>query len=130
MTLLGIRYEFILVVQSKFFGDTSQWSRGIEFNSTDRDGDPRSAVDVHRRGGVRLEDAIPHAQEKFRVREVDLSHCALEQLQARREEFELDGSRGVDRLVPSDQRLNFVTGWGSTVQTITCLVEANQGNTS
>ncbi|MFV1858605.1 MAG: type IV toxin-antitoxin system AbiEi family antitoxin domain-containing protein [Anaerolineales bacterium] len=37
VTLLGVRYEFIFVVPRKLFGITKQWSRGSEFNITDRE---------------------------------------------------------------------------------------------
>jgi len=37
LTLLGIRYQFIHIVERKFFGTVKQWTRGIEFTITDRE---------------------------------------------------------------------------------------------
>jgi len=37
LTLLGVRYQIIYVVERKFFGMVKQWSRGIEFTITGRE---------------------------------------------------------------------------------------------
>ena len=37
LTLLGVRYHFIYVVERKFFGMIKQWSRGVAFTITDRE---------------------------------------------------------------------------------------------
>lgn len=37
LTVLGVRYEFILIISRKFFGVTKQWSSGAESRITDRE---------------------------------------------------------------------------------------------
>ncbi len=49
VTLLGVRYEFIFVVPRKLFGVTKQWSRGSEFNITDRE---KTLIDALDRPGL------------------------------------------------------------------------------
>jgi len=49
VTLLGVRYEFIFVVPRKLFGFTKQWSRGSEFNITDRE---KTLIDALDRPGL------------------------------------------------------------------------------
>jgi len=45
LTLLGVRYQFIHIVERKFFGMVRQWSRGIGFTITDREKTVVDALD-------------------------------------------------------------------------------------
>lgn len=45
ITVLGVRYEFIIITRWKFFGVAQQWSDGAEFRITDREKTVLDALD-------------------------------------------------------------------------------------
>jgi predicted transcriptional regulator of viral defense system len=45
VTILGVRYEFIVITGRKFFGVAQQWSGGAEFRITDREKTVLDALD-------------------------------------------------------------------------------------
>ena len=45
VTVLGVRYEFIIITGRKFFGIATRWSDGVEFRITDREKTVLDALD-------------------------------------------------------------------------------------
>lgn len=75
------------------------------------------------RGGLNLVDVRPHAAAKFATRGIVLSSRFLETLSTRKDEFEHDWARNVERLVPSDQRVDFDDAWTTAVHALSAMAE-------
>ncbi|MCX6027064.1 MAG: nucleotidyl transferase AbiEii/AbiGii toxin family protein, partial [Chloroflexi bacterium] len=90
----------------------------------------RDLYDVHhllRRGGLDVQQVLPFARDKFAARNVALSGTVLEALLAREDEFRLDWSRNVEKLVPSEGRTDFENAWTPAVRAMAALVNAAGG---
>ena len=85
----------------------------------------RDLYDAHwllERAGVNVSDVSPRARAKFAAKGVDLSAAALDDLNARKEEFERDWSRNVVRLTPGDIGVSFDEAWARAVNALENLV--------
>ncbi|MEW6568085.1 MAG: nucleotidyl transferase AbiEii/AbiGii toxin family protein [Chloroflexota bacterium] len=79
------------------------------------------------RAGLRLDEVIPHVYAKFAVKGIELSPQVIDELMARRDEFENDWSRNLERLVSGDRRVAFGEAWGTAVRAVSALVERSPG---
>ena len=76
---------------------------------------------------VRVEDVLPHARVKFAAKDIDLSSKTLDGLQARKDEFEADWARNVERLIPAGEAADFGSAWAAAIHAVSALVNREEG---
>lgn len=87
----------------------------------------RDLYDVYwlvERAGINVTEVTPHARAKFAAKGVESSALMIDRLGARRDEFQNDWSRNLERLVPPEQRTDFDSAWATALQSLSAVAEA------
>jgi predicted nucleotidyltransferase component of viral defense system len=85
----------------------------------------RDLFDIHQlisKGGVSLDVVKPLLVDKFKVKNITLNEHSLENLLARRDEFERDWERSLSFLLPTSENTSFTSAWQTGVNALRAIV--------
>lgn len=85
----------------------------------------RDLFDIHQlvsKGGVSLDAVKPLLPEKFQAKGIVLSEGNLDNLLARRDEFERDWKRSLAHLIPTSEKVSFASAWETGVDAVRAII--------